>query len=520
MKGNRRRRPPPQQQVVQGHRRRTIRPSTTSRLVLLLVLTVVGNLLVMSSPPTTFTFQNTVNGFQQQTMLLTTTWTTRSMNRRQISLPSTPPPSSTSTFMQQRQQRNECDNDHDPGFSKNSMEGRNSIPSSSSSSSLSISRRHAGTSMLSFATTLLSCHLLSSIIPTNANAAVTDETDTFGDNWWVTPKDGIVDARDSSSSSSSSSKQQQQQQQQSMAPPSDEIRIVVSQQELQSKDGLGIELGEVEFRTNRRIYVKSVTPNSIADKLGIQPNWIFVSINGQTTERTNMEGVAIMVYRAARATTKPSSTSTSTSPDVGTAMVELTFRDPTIFRDRLRDMSTSSSSLSVDNNPTSTTKTVTTQIAPAGDTTQRRQQDGSVKFGQRITSQDDQRLSVSQLIPPKLCKRGATTDDLLEISYIGRVYETDTIFDGSAVKINGEGIAGRGNDVSMFFVLGKQPFGQFPPGWDVGLEGMCVGERRRLLIPPSLGYGSTGLPRRGIPPNATLQYDITLVSLNGLATPQ
>jgi hypothetical protein len=28
----------------------------------------------------------------------------------------------------------------------------------------------------------------------------------------------------------------------------------------------------------------------------------------------------------------------------------------------------------------------------------------------------------------------------------------------------------RGNDVSTFFVLGKQPFGQFPPGWDVGLE--------------------------------------------------
>jgi FKBP-type peptidyl-prolyl cis-trans isomerase len=43
------------------------------------------------------------------------------------------------------------------------------------------------------------------------------------------------------------------------------------------------------------------------------------------------------------------------------------------------------------------------------------------------------------------------------------------------------------------------------------------GERRRVIIPPVLAYGSTGLPRRGIPPDATLQYDITLVSLNGLA---
>eukprot|EP00536_Pseudo-nitzschia_multiseries_P002540 jgi/Psemu1/183815/e_gw1.34.229.1 len=119
-----------------------------------------------------------------------------------------------------------------------------------------------------------------------------------------------------------------------------------------------------------------------------------------------------------------------------------------------------------------------------------------------------------------MCKRGATEDDLLEISYVGRVVETGAIFDGSAVKINGEGIAGRGNDVSIFFVLGKQPFGQFPPGWDVGLSGICVGERRRLLVPPVLAYGAKGLPRRGIPPNATLQYDVTLVSLNGLATPQ
>lgn len=46
------------------------------------------------------------------------------------------------------------------------------------------------------------------------------------------------------------------------------------------------------------------------------------------------------------------------------------------------------------------------------------------------------------------------------------------------------------------------------------------GERRRLIIPPALGYGAAGVPRRGIPPSATLQYDISLVSINGLATPQ
>ena len=52
---------------------------------------------------------------------------------------------------------------------------------------------------------------------------------------------------------------------------------------------------------------------------------------------------------------------------------------------------------------------------------------------------------------------------------IGRLYDDETqgssdggaIFDGSAVKIDGKGIPGRGNDVSLFFVLGKQPFGKY-----------------------------------------------------------
>lgn len=140
-----------------------------------------------------------------------------------------------------------------------------------------------------------------------------------------------------------------------------------------------------------------------------------------------------MVYRAARA-------------EDAKDTVELRFRDPAIFQARLKDLSNSDD------------VTVTTQVAPGGDTTQRNP-DGSVKRGRSVTEQDDQRLSVSQLIPPKLCNRGAQTDDLLEISYVGRVLETGSIFDGSAVKINGEGIAGRGNDVSIFFVLGKQPFG-------------------------------------------------------------
>lgn len=282
--------------------------------------------------------------------------------------------------------------------------------------------------------------------------------------------------------------------------PSDEITFTLTKSQLQNmQGGFGLELGEVAFRTNFRVVVKSVAPNSLAATAGIQPGWIAVSIDGADCERTDASGVATYFSRAVK--------SVLNQPDgSGKATMTLTFRDPSVFRSELQNLSNDG-------------QVVSTKIAPAGDTTQRFA-DGSLRPGASVTEQNDQVITVSQLIPPKMCNRRATTDDLVEISYIGQVLDTGAIFDGSAVKINGQDVPGRGNDVSVYFVLGKQPFGQFPPGWDVGIEGMCVGERRRLIIPPVLAYGSTGVPRRGIPPDATLQYDVTLVSLNGLATPQ
>jgi FKBP-type peptidyl-prolyl cis-trans isomerase FkpA len=58
------------------------------------------------------------------------------------------------------------------------------------------------------------------------------------------------------------------------------------------------------------------------------------------------------------------------------------------------------------------------------------------------------------------------------------------------------------------FVLG---FGQVITGFDQGVVGMHIGGVRRLVIPPSLGYGTA---RSGpIPPSATLVFDIQLVSV-------
>jgi FKBP-type peptidyl-prolyl cis-trans isomerase FkpA len=54
--------------------------------------------------------------------------------------------------------------------------------------------------------------------------------------------------------------------------------------------------------------------------------------------------------------------------------------------------------------------------------------------------------------------------------------------------------------------------GQVIRGWDQGVPGMRVGGRRRLVIPPDLAYGATS-PSRDIPPNATLLFEVSLVSI-------
>ena len=89
----------------------------------------------------------------------------------------------------------------------------------------------------------------------------------------------------------------------------------------------------------------------------------------------------------------------------------------------------------------------------------------------------------------------AKAGDVVSVQYVGVNYENGKEFDASWSR--GE---------PFTFTLGA---GEVIPGWDQGVEGMKVGGRRELIIPPELGYGSTGAPP-AIPPNETLVFVVDL----------
>ena len=93
----------------------------------------------------------------------------------------------------------------------------------------------------------------------------------------------------------------------------------------------------------------------------------------------------------------------------------------------------------------------------------------------------------------------ATSGSFVTVNYTGKLQD-GTVFDSTT---------GRG---PFQFQLGV---GKVIPGWDQGLQGMKVGGRRLLIIPPSLAYGSQA--NGPIPANSTLIFDVTLLGVSATA---
>ncbi|XP_057952747.1 peptidyl-prolyl cis-trans isomerase FKBP53 [Malania oleifera] len=106
-------------------------------------------------------------------------------------------------------------------------------------------------------------------------------------------------------------------------------------------------------------------------------------------------------------------------------------------------------------------------------------------------------LVVEELAMGKPDGKKASPGNKVSVHYIGKLQKNGQIFDSNI------------GSAPFKFRLGVN---QVIKGWDVGVKGMRIGDKRRLTIPPSMAYGAK---RQGtIPPNSTLVFDVELVGVH------
>ncbi|KAJ3148964.1 Peptidyl-prolyl cis-trans isomerase fpr2 [Geranomyces michiganensis] len=107
-------------------------------------------------------------------------------------------------------------------------------------------------------------------------------------------------------------------------------------------------------------------------------------------------------------------------------------------------------------------------------------------------------IGVKHRVPEAECTRKSKIGDTLSMHYTGTLFSTGEKFDSSLDR-----------NQPFEFTVGQ---GQVIKGWDTGLLDMCVGEKRKLVIPSHLGYGDRGSGAK-IPGGSTLVFETELLAI-------
>ncbi|XP_076441261.1 uncharacterized protein LOC143280484 [Babylonia areolata] len=126
-------------------------------------------------------------------------------------------------------------------------------------------------------------------------------------------------------------------------------------------------------------------------------------------------------------------------------------------------------------------------------------------LGVQSKADDTEELVKEVLFKPETCERETKNHDMLSMHYTGTLTATGAKFDSSHDR-----------NQPFEFQIGV---GQVIQGWEKGLLDMCVGEKRKLIIPAHMGYGDQGAGEL-IPPKSSLTFEVELLDIKDGTPPQ
>lgn len=107
-------------------------------------------------------------------------------------------------------------------------------------------------------------------------------------------------------------------------------------------------------------------------------------------------------------------------------------------------------------------------------------------------------LVIEKTYVPKWCLSTSKNGDTLTMRHVASLFHNNHVFESTK------------NGSPFKFKLGSRAVIE---GWNLGVKDMCIGEKRKLIIPPDLAYGEKGI-RYKIPRMATVVLEVELVAID------